>query len=346
MKLFKFIIISLISFNIFAAIPTVEGLFRNSSSGEILADTVVFTVMIENEINKSLLDATSQSEEPESSQMEKTLDLEPLKKYVKYIFNLKKPGRYELLQIEYSSPSMQRAAIERVQFIPNYTNRINADNNLERSVFNSLILSYGLNDSAGINTVLKRYNSDYKLNTEVMNNEKVSILKKYKEYLIQSKESETEDSDSLKSPLKPESEEEKARVDEILKSKMYIANDQVKLIRKNNKFHWRVQLENFEALFSNESHRLENFVLKIDEKNIEVTNSEFISFNGQYNLPREFYIKSAEQTVYRVRSLDIKVFNSKTTSMSDRVKDFNKYLAKNKESWDKDKKVEFHTLLY
>lgn len=318
----------LLSFNLLAAKPTIEGLIRNGNNPELIGNLVMVKLAIEEIPNHEILQKTNMEKAEEfKATLEPILmerKVEP--KYIKFVFSLEKKDKIGLIQLEYSDGSMKNEFLDKVGYFPNLIKDIDLDAKLERSLFYSLVTMFSLNDSRTMSTLFKKLDLEYKTNKELMNPEKISLLNRYKLYLGKIKES-PEEKEELVNPLKPIDEERKQKVKEILGSSMYHKGNKVSLIRKGGEFFWEVALTNINALFTNDDQRIDNLKIRTIDGEIKTTFGEYLLFNGIQELPKIMMIKSLNHRIYKAKFIDYKIYNSKKKFYK-RVENYKKLLEK------------------
>lgn len=330
-----FFIISLLSFNLSASVPSVEGLFRNSNNAEIAGDLVVLKFSISREKEVPHRESIEIVEKPiESMKVEGELatgeDVLYDNFYVKFIFSLENPERISLLQAVYSDGKMDPASLVDVKLIDRVITRLDKENYPERNIFYSLMLSLTLNNSTGISQFLKKSETRYIENKELVNVEKKDLYKGYIEYLKEIKENK-ELVETLVNPMKPVEVEEVEKIAETLKLPMYKDTEFVTLIKDQGKFFWQVQLDNFMAKFSNEKHRLKQVEFNTLSGNIKVSVGEFLLFNGVNELPRKLLFKDANENIFNIRVLDFDIYSIKNKGIRKRHTEYMKVFSENSE---------------
>lgn len=323
----KFLILLsiIISFNLNAAIPTVEGLFRNINNKDIDGTIVVMTFQIEEKNNQAKLNSTLESQNEEERQ-ETLGPQKPIKKYVKLFLSIENPERIEYMRVEYSGPNMSQSGVTDVSYYSNVLEEMKNDKTVERELFFSIINMFALNDSRGISQFLSRYNGDYYSNKNVLNEKKVALYNQYKNYLEKINENE-ELKEELKSPFKPEDPEKSAEISKTLKDSMYLKSDKVFLYKDGRQFFWKVNLDSTEALFDNNNLKLKKLVFNNGGGSINVNVGEYILFDGIHELPKIVYFKDLVERIFKVRILKYKVYAKLTKTIQERYKEMNEELT-------------------
>lgn len=319
-----------------AAIPTVEGLFRNSNNADVDTDTIVIRVKVEKKAKETLIIGDENKElevtkEGESSNVEKlpteVTDKKESPIYLKLIFEQEDKKPIKLLQVVYENSQMTKEAIIKADLFKNLNELTLKDQNSERVLIYSLLTMFGLNTSEIVSSLLKKHNVDYRSNKEMLDPEKHELMRKYKGYLEAVKKDDAI-KDSLNSPLESEDEVEKEKLKEIMKRRMYLASNQVRLIRESGKFYWRVKLENLEARFSNVEQNLLNIMLNTPNGQIQSTVSDYVLLDGSHELPKNIIIKDIIDNTFHFQILSFSSFNSKNKTINQRYQEYLEMLQK------------------
>ncbi len=284
--LFLFIITQLS----FAAIPTIESLFRNASNKEVEADTISINLTIE-ELTKR------ENEEDEKQNY---------KKFVKLLFHKNRYQTIELLQTEYSDISMKNDSLSYFYeggSIQKYF-LTKKGISVEKDLFFGMILTLALNEEKVISNFLKKTNSDYLENKDLLNKDKMLLYNGYKRYL-QSVNDEPSLKDELKSPLKPEEPEERQKIKKILASAFYTKQPSVELIKEGQSFYLLAKLEKTTAKFSNDDHKL----VEISHHDIGTSFNaklfDYVLMNGSHEFPK-FIIVTISDRKFKITTSSLR----------------------------------------
>lgn len=306
---------------VLAATPSIEGLFRNPNNKAINGDLIVIKTMI-------------QREETEQEKFE------PI--YLKFVFSLEHESRVQFLQVQYKNGAMAKKDVLNTLFLNDLMPKIVNDELLERNLFYSYLIMYGLNKSDGMANILKKYSTAYMSNKDSLNQEKIELYDRYKKYLIAINNDETIKED-LQSPMESEDEEEKKKINELKATDMYVANEKIKLEKIGHNFFLDLSIDGISARFTNEEHRLVNLKVTKGTTEVETYFSDYILFNGSHELPKHILIKDQEKNIYNVRFLDFRIYTNKGDSLSTRALTYKKIEEKNlalKEKLEKTKPSE------
>ena len=307
--------------NSFSAIPTVEGLFRNGNNQNVVGNISILSAFVTNLEDKDALEDLKLSrKKPEEMEGQ----------YVKWIFSRVNERKFQILQSVHDSGKMDKKSLIEVNFISHILNKTKKEPKLSRYLFYSLMIMFAFNDSTGIKALLKKYNDDFKANKEIMNQDKINLYNNYRNYLLtlnQNKGLKNE----LVSPLRPQDESEKERVNKLINSSMYKNTGHVKLVRRKDRFFWEVSLRKTNALFTNEQYRLHYLLLDSPDGEVEVNAGDYFLSNGNYELPRVLIIKDEFFRYTHLRMINMRVYNKLRKNLPQMARDYKRELAERKE---------------
>jgi hypothetical protein len=295
----------------YGSIPTVEGLFRNPSNGEVTQKTAVIRFAIE---RRSSLVSEGIQQEPAQDQI--------TKHYVKYIFDTNLKTRVRAIQAIYKTKEMNGNDLVSVRYISNISEEKLVR---EKKLFLAILSSLTLNRSNELMNYLKGISKDVKYNKENYDEEKKKLLSSYKNYLTDKKENnETE----TQNPMKPELLEEKEKIDVTMKRPLFIRSETTKLRKKNRSFYWEVVLDNFQGEFENENLKMRkmefNNLSSIDQFSFE----NYLLIDGIHSFPKIINMTILDDK-YKVEVLRMIHIESKNKSLKTRMKAYNKKLKSN-----------------
>lgn len=309
MKKWIFSLVTFLTINAMAAVPTAEGLLRNPNNNDVTGNLILLNMSITHKKTPVLIDENAQRPQGETSLG-----------YYKILLNNEDRKSGEIIQGQYYNSSFSDKEIARLETFRNIVATEQKDQVIERELFYSLIMMFALNDSKMIGNFLKKYSPDFKLNSEMLNREKLRMLDEYKKYLTMIK-ADPSLKDHVKSPLAKEGEDEQKRIKELMDAPTYVENKSVELAKVGDKFFWKVRFDNGEISFSNEEHQLQEMHLNINGKKIAVYALEYLLFDGQHEMPKKIKIETSEGHSFDVNVLVYKDILSNNKSFADRVKD-------------------------
>jgi hypothetical protein len=338
MKILIPVLVSLFSTLIVAAVPTAEGLFRNGNNKDIDGDMIVLTFIIEEHVNKKLIESSKVAETTEQVE-DKLLGEKMGPRYFKIIYGTESEERVEAILVEYNRAKLSAKSVIDVKYFSNLIEKIKSDEFIEREIFYSVLNMLALNDSRAIAQVLMRHNTNFNDNNKLLNEKKYKLLNDYKKYLQTVKEDESL-KETLENPLKPEDNEKMETVKETMGMPLYQRDETVKLVRDNTDFYWQVGLENSFAKFDSKKQRLIEFVHNNGSSSIKINMGEYILFDGIHELPKYIFLKDLLERVFKVQVTSYKVFKNTGKKMIQRYKQYGELVKKNKKNIQKVESVD------
>jgi hypothetical protein len=323
----KILLLSIFGLNSYASIQTIEGLFRNGNNADVSGDLVVLTFQVREKINREFLNKKIVENEQSFTEIENVKE-GLLKLYVKliYKYEIKKPT--ELILVTYDDVQMKTNSVINVEYINNleqyFKNSTNKSKELLYSILNSLLL----NDSRLVSQFLKRNNTNYLTNAEILNKEKKDLLEDYKKYLLAVREDESM-RNGLRNPMKPDKIEDREATSKILKSAMYQIESAPKLVKEQGDFIWKVELENFSGKFENETRRLMNVKANLEKHEVYLTVFDYVLFDGIHEFPKYIYLQKNGPKETELRTLSLKHLTlKKAKKMTERFEKYKSVVKK------------------
>jgi hypothetical protein len=281
------VLLFLLSMTCFALVPSPESLLRNNNNGYIAEkySMVAFAV--------KALDLNGKVES---------------EGFYKFIYENGDSRRVNMLQVEYASSQMDDSQVIEARHFSNLEKNVGGDKNISRKLFYSLMHSLTTNDSSVFSRSLRSIDSSFPLNSEILNQEKLRLLESQKRFLAQSKK-DSGFKDKNFSPLSPEGEAEKLKVQELLKQSTYKDTGLVALDKVQDKYFWSVKTNLIHGLFSATDYRLHRFEVKHDEDVYSFENTNYILFDGTHEYPKVIKIVGNNSRVYTLQILKSEHYN-------------------------------------
>lgn len=312
-----------VSFNVGAAYPTPEGIFRFGPKVNYIDDLVLLDVVIHK--MKSAEDQVSG--DYVSSSLGSRSEKKQEQRFLQFIF-APKERRVELLQVEFSSGDFEeRNAIES-RYMTNLLGQLRSDQQTTRTFFYSLIGMYSLNSSEFISDLLSRSVPGYKLNRELMNREKMALMNRYKRYLQERREERDgeEGKEELISPLSPEDPEKRQHVNTIMASPMYERDKNISLVRENRNFFWELSYDNFNAKFTSDDQYLRSAYLRMAEAPIRLNISQYVLVGGRKELPESMIYETPRGDVFRIDLVNFRRVTNRGDRLSQMAANYQKII--------------------
>jgi len=296
-----------------AYVPTVESLFRNGANPDATTTAVV-------------LAAKLYSFNPYLEETGATSQGEPL--WVRWIYNITPQGKLKLTQLCYRNQAMTDAHLVDKVYLGELDARSfsGASARPERGLFLGLLNSLLINDGSFVIEFLKLRGVEVKANSELIDQEKVALLQRYKQWLTKTRGGRVANGEE--SPLTPSSAAERERVEQLLNAPMYRDTQQVTLSRHRGEPAWSIRADGFEAWVGDERRDIRQFILRTTGEEVELSLQDYVLLNGTNFLPRTVQVRLGEEKFWMIEFLGVRPFNESGTEMLSRLKRYDQLLGK------------------
>ena len=276
----------------FGAVPTMEGLLRNGANPSLQGNVVSVNILTEQVLEEENRNAL----------------------YAKLIFFWKNKHSVDLIQIVYHNKNMDMSSIIKVAHIKNLSAKIKHDREKNRKLIFSLFEMFFLNKSGSLASLLKQVDSSFVHNKEVLNKSAVLLYNKYRKHLRQNNRERKPNFNF---------EAEKKKIDYF-----YERNSSVKLVKMSERFFWKIELQDFKALFTNEKHQLRELELNFMGERINISTDAFGLFSKNYELPKVILFENEKGKKVSFKTLKFKVFNGSASYMNRTARKYINYEKK------------------
>ncbi|MGE3608814.1 MAG: hypothetical protein AB7I27_04430 [Bacteriovoracaceae bacterium] len=293
-----------VSFQAFAYVPTVESLFRNGSNPDINVNGAAVTFSLKR-IN------------PQEGQK--------AEEFYKVFLSKAGGDSVKVAQARYNNNTFSESALDHKIYYSNmnpYTLK-GSNEDVEKSLFYSLMHSMVFNNGSHIVNYLKSIGVPVKLNNDLINRDKVELLAAYKHYLAATNKDRTA---KIPNPLRPEDAGEKEKVDRVMSEGMYIDTNQVKLSREGGEAAWLVTALPFEAMVSYKDRDVHVLKYKSTQGEFELLAKTFWLANGTHRLPRFMTIKTFKGETFELEITNLRHYQEKEEDIVRRLKNWDQIL--------------------
>lgn len=313
-----------LSGSVLAYVPTVESLFRHGSNPDITANGVSITFVVRK------MDAVSKSANSDVSLLHERKSED----YYKMFFTRVSNDVMKIAQTRYENNTFNEASLQEKIYYPNFTAFTikGSPEESEKGLFQGLLRSMIFNDGEFILNYLKSMGVPVKLNSEILNRQKVELLASYKQYLV----TINKDRNARKitpNPLKPEDSSARDKVDMIMNEPMYVDQKQVRLSREEGEMAWLITAGPFEAVVSYKNREVRKLKYRSQLGEYEIQAKEFWLANGTHALPRYILVKDYKGETSQIEILNLRHYLEKEADLVNRLKKWDG-LLKGKESID------------
>src|SRR5690606_38990162 len=188
----------------------------------------------------------------------------------------------------------------------------------------SILASLFTNSGSLMIDTVRAHGGELKKNREVLNQNQLSLIARYKRYLQESR-GQTE----AKNPLEGESTDEKERIKETLASSFYVPVKEINRVRADDVFYWEINSEKLFARFNQTTREIERLNFKSEFGEIEANFKNYVLYNANFVFPQFIYFRDLAGTQYRLDILKVAVVNDTSNNFMRRVKSFEKDLESN-----------------
>lgn len=321
----KVFVLFLFVTTVHAYVPTVESLFRHGSNPDVSANGVSLTLVV-----KKI--------QPGEKTTENVNDVSLVKEqkgddYYK-IFFTKSGDHLKVAQTRYNNVSFSEASLQHKVYYPNfsaYTIKPDIETS-EKGVFFALLNSLTFNNGAHIVSYLKTLGIPVKLNSEIINREKVEFLAEYKRYLVVVNKDRNARKTEV-NPLHPEDASARERANSVMAEPMYTDMKQVKLSKDEGQIAWVMNAGAFEGVVSYRERDVQRIRYKSPAGDFEVICKDYWLANGTHAFPRHMLIKTFNGQQYQVEITNLRHYIEREEDLVKRLRNWDQIL-KGKESTD------------
>lgn len=293
---------ALITFTAFASVPTEEGLLKNLNNAELPGNLVTVKAMVQSVAAPIETDAAKTD-------------------FYKFVISLENPNVISLFQVGYSSGQMLNSQIHSVKYIPDLLTAIKREKAPEKSLFYSVFMMLTLNQPQGMEAFLAKSGVQIVKNKNILNEDKMKLLKAYRNYLATSKGK----NDAL-SPLNPTDPENKEKVLELFRANTFQRSKNIELIKLENEFVWKADWKNIKGYFTNEERRFRLLEYTTNENSVRLDATDYILFNGTNELPKFMTIKDTAANTIKIQILSLDTKMNREKKLTERYEEARKIL--------------------
>lgn len=294
----------LFTFSSFASVPTEEGLLKNLNNANIPGNLITVKAMI---LNPTL--SAGGGTETEASKAD----------FYKFVISTENPNVISLLQVAYSNSQMQNGQIRSVKYIPDLLAAIKKEKVAEKGMFYAVLMMLTTNKPQGVETFLDKSGVQIVRNKNLLNEDKMKLLRTYRTYLANNK-----GKGDANSPLNPPDPQNKAKVLELFRENTFSRSKNIELVKNENEFMWKVDWRSVKAYFSNEERRLRQMDYVSGDTNVKLEASDYVLFNGTNELPKMIMFKDSKGSMAKIQILGLDTKTNREKKLSERYEETSK----------------------
>lgn len=312
MKLTLLIFIFLATTITQASVPTEEGLLKNLNNAEVLGKYITVRAMMRSAPAVVLSEGSSPGAEMEINKPD----------FYKFIISIENPNVISFFQVAYSSAQMLNSQILDVKYIPDLLAAIKKEKNQEISFFYSIYLMLTTNYSSGVEAFLEKSGVQIVKNVNILNAEKIKLLKAYKSYLVNNK-----GKGDATSPLNPTDPKNKSKVLELFRSNTFERLKNIELVKVENEFQWKVDWKNIKGYFTNEERRLRLMEYSTGNSTMKIEANNYVLFNGINELPKNITVKDTRGVLTTIQILGLETKKSIDKKLTEQYEEAKKSIS-------------------
>jgi len=302
MKIIALFFSFLFAMSAFASVPTEEGLLKNLNNADIPGNLITI---------KALVTSSAPVVGAEAAKTE----------YFKFVLSLENPKYISLFQVAYTSGQMLTSQIRDVKYIPDLLAAIKKEKAPEKSLFYGIFMMLATNRSVGLEAFLEKSGIQIVKNKNILNEEKMKLLRAYKTYLANNK-----GKGDANSPLNPTDPQNKAKVLELFRANTFQRAKNIELVKLENEFAWKVDWKNIKGYFSNEERRFRLIEYNNSDASVKIEASDYTQFNGTNELPKIIIVKDAQGITSKMQIIGLDTKTNREKKLSERYEDAKKFV--------------------
>jgi hypothetical protein len=292
----------LFTFAAMAAVPTEEGLLKNLNNAGIPGNLITIKAMVQGSTLGNVTEGDANKAD-----------------FYKFVLSLENPNAISLLQVDYSNSQMLGSQIKDVKYIPDLLTAIKREKSIDRGMFYSVLMMLATNRSQGVETFLEKSGIQVVKNKNVLNEEKMKLLRSYRTYLANNK-----GKGEANSPLNPPDPQNKAKVIELFRANTFERSKNIELVKQDNEFMWKVDWKSVQAYFTNEERRLRKMEYVNGDLSTKLEANDYILFNGTNELPKFITFKDSKGQISKLQILGLDTKTNREKKLSERYEEAKK----------------------
>lgn len=307
------LVLFLFSAQAMAFVPTIESLFRHGSNPEVTANGVTFTMAVKK------LNGSAEGEVPVDD-------------FFKIFLTRGSGDSIKLAQARYKDNSFSEGSLDHKIYYPGfspYTLKPSVEQ-MEKGLFYALVHSLAYNNGSHMVNYLKTLGVPVKLNSDLINREKIDYLASYKRYLLTISQNKAARKTEA-NPLRPEDAAARDRVEAVMNESMYVDTKQVRLSKEDGEMAWLADAGPFSGAFDYDTRDVMKVVFKSAAGEMEIVCRNYGLLNGTHRFPKTMLIKDFSGDNYQIEVTDLRHYVEREEDIVRRLKKWDQVL-KGKES--------------
>ncbi|MGZ3808432.1 MAG: hypothetical protein ACXVCE_10120 [Bacteriovorax sp.] len=302
MKILACIISLALTFSAMGSVPTEEGLLKNLNNAGIPGNLITIKAMIQGATPAAPAEIDSGKTD-----------------FYKFVISLENPNLISFFQVAYSNGQMLTSQIKDVKYVPDLLAAIKREKSPEKGLFYSVLMMLATNRAQGVETFLEKSGVQIVKNKNILNEEKMKLLRAYRTYLANNK-----GKGDANSPLNPADPQNKAKVIELFRANTFERSKNIELAKLDNEFVWKVDWKAVQAYFTNEERRLRKIEYSNGESASKLEATDYVLFNGTNELPKYITFKDSKGQTAKIQILSLETKTNREKKLSERYEEAKK----------------------
>ncbi|MGZ3789651.1 MAG: hypothetical protein ACXVLQ_14070 [Bacteriovorax sp.] len=302
MKILACIISLALTFSAMGSVPTEEGLLKNLNNAGIPGNLITIKAMIQGATPAAPAEIDSGKTD-----------------FYKFVISLENPNIISFFQVAYSNGQMLTSQIKDVKYVPDLLAAIKREKSPEKGLFYSVLMMLATNRAQGVETFLEKSGVQIVKNKNILNEEKMKLLRAYRTYLANNK-----GKGDANSPLNPADPQNKAKVIELFRANTFERSKNIELAKLDNEFVWKVDWKAVQAYFTNEERRLRKIEYSNGESASKLEATDYVLFNGTNELPKYITFKDSKGQTAKIQILSLETKTNREKKLSERYEEAKK----------------------
>ncbi len=314
MKLFICLWLLVMSSSVLPYKPTFESLLRNGNNINIGKNTVLANLTI-SEID------------PISNQKRTSEEGIINNSFVKYVIFNENERYPEMTQLEFSANSFRTNMMKRksVYRFTSFKSLGLNNEQIEAKLYYSLMNMLLVNKSSMFMDLLKSIDPNVRTNKELINQEKLALLRSYKTYLIAIK---NDKESNLENPLKPSAEDKKEKAKSVYNDVLLKNDNLVKRQKVGDDFFYLVDSDKIKVKLDAD-HNLLEMTLETNLGKLSIVLGSFLKMGSGLSFPEYIWITDLSGKKFEIKMEKFSMFPDNQNAHRNRLKKYQKSIETN-----------------
>jgi hypothetical protein len=216
---------------------------------------------------------------------------------------------------------MLNTQMKDIKYLPDMVAAIKKEKSVERGMFYAALVMLATNKAQGMEAFLEKNGVQIVKNKNILNEEKMKLLRSYRTYLANNK-----GKGDANSPLNPQDPQAKAKVIELFRANTFERAKNIELTKIENEFVWKADWKSTQGLFTNEERRLRRLDYVNGDVSVRLNATDYIMFNGTNELPKLIFVKDSKGQTSKMQIIGLDTKTNREKKLSERYEELKKTL--------------------